>query len=235
MMTLNLMNKNTVSEHVCEFCKQHFVRETSLIKHICETKRRFQDKDKPSNRIGFLSWIHFYKKNTNKKKKEYMDFAKSSYYTAFVKFGNYCVECSVLNPLRYLDWLLENKISIDNWNRDTHYTKFIVEYLKTEDPLDAVARSIETTIKLSSTFGIPSNDVLRYGNKNVICHEITKGQISPWMLYHSQSGIKFLDTIDITQQKMIIDYINPEVYAIKFKKYHDIASDIKSMLDSAGY
>jgi hypothetical protein len=234
-MKYNSTNKNMASEHTCDFCNRSFIRETTLIKHICENKRRFQDKDKPCNRIGFMSWIHFYKKNTNKKKTEYMDFVKSSYYTAFIKFGMYCVDASVLNPIRYLEWLLDNKISVDNWNRDTHYTKFIVEYLKTEDPLDAVARSIETTIKLSTNFKIQSNDVLRYGNKNVICHEITKGQISPWLLYHSESGIKFLETIDVTQQKMIIDYINPEVYAIKFKKYDDVVLDIRKMLNIAGY
>jgi hypothetical protein len=164
-----------------------------------------------------------------------MDFAKSAYYTAFVKFGNYCVETQVINVSRYVDWLLKNQISIDTWNRDSHYTKFIIDYLRSEDPLDAIARSIETTIALAQQSKILTKDVLRYGNRNSICYEITKGMISPWMLYHSESGLQFIEKLDATQQKMILDYINPEQWAIKFNKNKNIISQVKELLSAGGY
>lgn len=223
------------SDFQCDFCGRSFIRENTLIKHICETKRRWQDKDKQGNRIGFQSWIQFYSKNTNKKKKDYMDFAKSAYYTAFVKFGNYCVDAHVLNVSRYVNYLLKNQISIDTWNRDSNYTKFIIDYLKTEDPLDAIARSIETTVTLAVEDKIQTKDVLRYGNSNKICFEITKGKISPWMLYHSTSGLEFIERLDVTQQKMILDYINPEQWAIKFNKSKSIINEVKELLSAGGY
>ena len=37
----------------CEFCNRKFVREKTLLTHICETKNRWLDKDKISNRSGF--------------------------------------------------------------------------------------------------------------------------------------------------------------------------------------
>jgi len=206
-----------------------------MMKHLCETKRRWQDREKHGNRIGHSAWVQFYSKHSRKAKRDYMDFAKSAYYTAFVKFGNYCVEAQVLNPSRYVDWLLKNQISIDTWNRDTNYTKFIVDYLKTEDPLDAIARSIETTIALAESDKIMSKDVFRYGNRNKICFEITKGKISPWMLYHSVSGVEMIESLDVTQQKMILDYINPEQWAIKFKRSNNIINDVKQLLDAGGY
>ena len=205
------------------------------MKHLCETKRRWQDRDKHGNRIGHSAWVQFYSKHTRKAKRDYMDFAKSAYYTAFVKFGNYCVDAQVMNPSRYVDWLLKNQVSIDTWNRDTVYTKFIIDYLRTEDPLDAIARSIETTISLSENDRILSKDVLRYGNRNKICFEITKGKISPWMLYHSDSGVGLIESLDATQQKMILDYINPEQWAIKFKRSNNIINEVKELLKVAGY
>lgn len=219
----------------CEFCEREFVRETTLVKHLCEQKRRWHDRDKHGNRIGLSSWIQFYSRHSNKKKKDYMDFAKSAYYTAFVKFGNYCVDANVINVSRYVDWLLKSQISIDAWNRDTNYTKFIIEYCKTEDPLDAIARSIETTIALAQKDKIQTKDVLRYGNRNSICFEITKGKISPWMLYQSESGLKFIESLDNTQQKMILEYINPEQWAIKFKKSNNIIPQVKELLSAGGY
>ena len=77
-------------KHRCEFCNGEFVRESTLMTHMCESKRRWMNKDLQGNRIAFQAWNEFYKKNTtNKKKKTYEDFIKSAYYTAFVKFGNY--------------------------------------------------------------------------------------------------------------------------------------------------
>ena len=226
---------NTVTNHKCDFCGSSFVRETTMLKHLCETKRRYDSRDKIGNRIGFSAWVQFYSKHSRKAKKDYMDFAKSAYYTAFVKFGNYCADVNVLNPSRYVDWLLKEKISLDTWNRDSIYTRFLIEYVKTEDPLDAIARSIETTVGLAEKDKIQTKDIFRYGNRNSICFEIVKGKISPWMLYQSESGVTFIEQLDVTQQKMILDYINPEQWAIKFKRSKNIIPEVKELLKAAGY
>ena len=207
-----------------------------MMSHLCETKRRWQDRDMPGNRIGFQSWLNFYTKNTGtKKKKTYTDFTKSAYYIAFVKFGHYCVDIKCINVTRYADWLLKNQIKIDSWCSDKNYTSFLIEYLRTEDHMDAIARSIETTIDLSKDAGIATKDCLRYANKNRIAYAITTGKISPWMLYQSESGVKFLEELDESQQKMIIDYINPEQWAIKFRRNTELVTQAKELLNAAGY
>jgi hypothetical protein len=180
--------------------------------------------------------VQFYTKNTSSKKKRlYEDFIKSAYYTAFVKFGTYCVDVNVINVSRFVDWLLKNQIKIDTWCQDTVYTKFLIEYLRIEDPLDAIARSVQATIDLSEPERLLSKDYLRYGNSNKICYAITTGKISPWMLYHSDSGTKFLDKLDPTQVKIVIDYINPELWAIKFKREPENVQQVKELLDAGGY
>jgi hypothetical protein len=207
-----------------------------MMKHLCENKRRWQDKDQPGNRIGFQAWVEFYKKNTaSKKPKTYVDFTKSAYYIAFVKFGHYCVDLKCINVTRYADWLLKNQIKIDSWCSDTNYTKFLIEHLKSEDPLDAIARSIETTMTIAKDSGIETKDCLRYANRNKLAYAVTTGKISPWMLYQSESGVKFLEDLDESQQKMIIDYINPEQWAIKFRRNTELVTQAKELLNAAGY
>jgi hypothetical protein len=110
-----------------------------------------------------------------------------------------------------------------------------VQHLKDEDALDAIARSIETTIDLASEEKIQSKDYLRYGNRNRICHLITNGKISPWMLYQSESGVDFLSNLDEGQQRLIMDYINPEQWAIKFKRNTEMVVQVKELLKEAGY
>jgi hypothetical protein len=231
------MKKTQVSnEFSCDFCNKSFMREKSFMIHMCETKRRVHDKDKQPNRIGYQCWLEFYKRNTNSRKpKPYLEFAKSSYYTAFVKFGSYCSEINVININRYMVWLLDNQIRIDTWTSDQVYTKYLIQYLREEDPLDAIARSIETTMKLTEPENIQASDCLRYINSNRICHMISAGKISPWMLYQSVSGIEFLEGLNEPQQLLIFDYINPEQWAVKFKRNPDNVQQVKELLKEGGY
>lgn len=239
MKKLNNTKKNSETEaphYGCEFCGRTFARESTIIKHICEYKHRWLEKDRAGNRIGFQTWLQFYiKTSTSKKKRTYEEFIKSAYYTAFVKFGNYCVDINALNISRFTDWLLKNQIKIDTWCTDSTYTKYLIEYLRIEDPLDAIARSVETTITLAESAGIVSKDVLRYGNANRICLNITTGKISPWLLYHSDSGKKFLENLSEPQVAIVIDYINPELWKIKFNREPENVKQVKEILNLAGY
>jgi hypothetical protein len=163
------------------------------------------------------------------------EFIKSVYYTAFVKFGSYCAEVNVINVSRYVDWLLHQQIKLDSWNSDTTYTRFLIEYIRKEDAFDAIHRSVETCIKLSENESIKPNDVLRYGNKNRICYAVTTGKISPWLLYCSDSGIQFLETLNEDHVRLINDYINPEQWTLKFKRDENLKQQIRDTLKAAGY
>lgn len=220
----------------CEFCARSFSKEKTLLTHVCEPKRRWLEKDQRGNQIGFQSFVMFFTKHTAAKKtKTYEEFIKSPYYIAFVKFGNYCLEVNALNVTRYVEWLLKNNIKIDTWATDSNYTKFLIEYLRTEDAYDALTRSVNACSELAEFENLQVRDVLRYGNVNKICHAITNGKISPWMLYQSDSGTQFLDTLNQDHVKIIIDYINPELWAIKFKREPELTKSIKDTLKQAGY
>jgi hypothetical protein len=233
------MSGTEVSEpsgFTCEFCDKQFKRESTLISHVCVYKHRWHDKDNHGNRVGFHAWLQFYSKNSmGKKTRTYENFIKNAYYTAFVKFGQYCVEINALNVSRFTDWLLHEKVKIDNWCKDSVYNRYLGEYLRVEDAFDAITRSIETTIVLAEEAGIQGHDYIRYGNTNKICYNITTGKISPWLLYMSDSGNTFLSELSEDQVRMISDYINIELWAIKFKREPDTVSQIKQLLTKGGF
>jgi hypothetical protein len=240
-MKISLNTKKTEAtdktiKYGCDFCNREFLRESTMSKHLCENKQRWMNKDMQGNRIGFQAWLQFYKKNTStKKNKTYEEFISSAYYTAFVKFGTHCANINAINISRYVDWLLKNNIKIDTWASDSVYTKYLIEYLRIEDPLDAIARSVQTTMDLAEKEGIVPKDYLCYGNTNKVCHSITNGKISPWMLYQSDSGVKFLDSLNESQVKMVIDYINPELRKIKLNREPENVKQVKELLNAGGY
>jgi hypothetical protein len=223
--------KVTDDKMTCEFCKRSFVQEQSFLKHICEYKHRWLEKDRRGNQIGYQCYLEFYKKHsTSKKERTYEDYIRSAYYTAFAKFGNYVMEVNCVNIPRYIDYLLKEKTKIDTWTSDSVYTEFLLNYLKTEDHLDAVQRSVETCMNLAEQENTKPNDLLRYGNRNKICHEITKGKLSPWMLYQSESGVAFIDDLNEDQVKIVYDYIQPTQWAIKFSKMTKEVEEVKNLL-----
>jgi hypothetical protein len=231
--------KETVKplKYGCEFCKREFARETTLFSHICEYKHRWLERDKQGNRLAFQAWMQFYAKTSmsKTKNKTYEEFIRSPYYGAFARFGSYCVDVNAINVSRYIDWLLRDNIKIDTWNSDTVYSRFLCEYLRTEDPYDAVHRGVEKSFEMGEDAGILAHDIFRFGNQNKICYAITTGKISPWMLYQSNSGTQFLDTLNPDHVRIIIDYINPEQWALKFKREPEIAKQIKDLLNAGGY
>ena len=238
MKTLERMKETSAtSKYSCEFCKKEFARERTLISHLCEKKQRWLSKDHPSNRIGFQCWVRFYEKHSmsKTKNKTFQEFINSPYYIAFAKFGTYCVDSKVINIPRYVDWLLEQQIKLDNWNTDSVYNRFLCEFLRSEDAYDAIYRGVEHCTTMTELDGIQPNDIFRYGSPNRICHAICSGKISPWMLYCSDSGIRFLETLNPGQVTMITDYINPEQWALKFHRDTNLKKQIEDTLKQAGY
>lgn len=222
-----------VIENKCDHCNRQFVRPSTFLKHMCEQKRRYLDRDRPSNRIGYLAWKQYYQQHhPNKKKLDYSDFMNSSYYSAFVKFGSYCYAVKAINSNAFSLYLVKNRIPIDNWASDRSYTKYLVEYLKYENCMDAVKRSIENLLDIANDQNVNLSDVFRYVNSNKICHLITTGKISPWVVYQSNTGKDFLSKLDTSQTTMIFEYIDPERWNIKFKRESENVDEVKILLKS---
>jgi hypothetical protein len=203
---------------------------------MCEPKRRHLNKDEPGVRLGFMAYIKFYEMMQGSAKlKTYDHFAESSYYLAFVKFGRYCVDVKVINPTQFMNWLLKNQKKIDKWTSDRFYTEYLLWYLPIEAVDDALARAIEYSIDWSEKTGHPSQDCVRYGNSNAICYAVTTGRLSPWVIYNSESGQKFLSEASSEQVAMIWEYINSDVWHKKFKDYLADQEYAKDILKKAGW
>jgi hypothetical protein len=222
--------------YTCQYCKKSFVKESSLAVHSCEPRRRHQEKDERGVQLGFQAYIKFFELTQGSAKlKTYEDFAESPYYRAFVKFGRYCVAIRAINPARFIEWVLKQNKKIDHWTRDAIYTEYLLDYLKVEHINDALARAIEFGIDWEEKTHNPAHDCLRYGSTNALVHAVTAGRISPWVIYNSESGQKFLSELNSEQIAMIWPYIDADVWN---KKFHDYPADqeyAKDILKKAGW
>ena len=230
------MSTETKTDHVCRYCEKTWARPESLAVHICEQKRRYQDREEPGVRLGLQAYLRFYEMTQGSAKlKTFNDFARSPYYRAFVKFGRYCIAINAVNTARFIDWVVEKNKKIDHWCRDTVYTEYLTDYLRRENVTDALTRAIEYSLTWSEKTGHPPQDIMRYGNDNAVTYAISTGRISAWIVYHCESGQKFLDEMNQDQIKIVWPWIDPEFWQ---KKFHDYLADqeyVKDMLKKAGW
>jgi len=223
-------------KYICRFCDREFSKETTLAVHLCSQKRRYQEQNEPGVRVGFQSYLKFYEATQGSPKtKTYEAFSKSPYYGAFVKFGRYCVDSRVINPVRFTDWLLKHNKKIDYWASDKVYEEFLLFYLTVEKMEDALTRAIEYSIKWGEEKSAAPQDFLRYGNYNTVLHAIVSGRISAWVLYNSDSGQDFLSKLTDDQRSMIWKYINPDIWSKKIKDEVEDRTVAQELLKKAGW
>lgn len=220
----------------CRYCERSFQRESSLAVHLCEMKRRFQEENETGVQLGLQAYLRFYEITQGSARlKTYEDFARSPYYRAFVKFGRYCQAIRAVNVARFIDWVIRQNKKIDHWCQDKIYGEYLKEYVRLENVSDALARAIEHSIEWGERRSVPAYDYLRFGNDNEICHSITTGRISAWVLYNSQSGLDFLNRINQEQVAMIWHMIDSDVWQRRFHDYPADTEYAREILTQAGW
>ena len=222
----------------CKYCEKGFAKESTLVVHLCEPKRRWQQEREVGVQLGLKAYLRFYETTQGSAKlKSYENFVTSPYYNAFVKFGRYCQSIRCINFANFLDWLLRNNKKIDHWCKDSLYEEWMHEYLKREAAQDALERALKEMQDYADDHTELKNgftDYFRYGNSNRICHHISSGRISPWIVFNSTSGVEFLDQLDAGQIEMILPWIDPDYWQRRFKDYLADTEWVKDILQKAG-
>lgn len=220
----------------CQYCGDSFTRETSLAAHLCEPKRRHQQRDEMGVKLGLQAWLRFYELTQGSAKlKSYEDFAKSPYYKAFVKFGRHMLSTKTVNPAAFIDWVIKNNKKIDHWCKDKLYTEYLGEYLRRENPQDALERGIMEMQAWADENGSVVNHFFHYAAPGKICSMIVNGRVSPWLIYCSDSGQACLARFNEEQVALIYPWIDPDFWQRKLKDYVADAEWCRHILKEAGF
>lgn len=211
---------------------------STLAAHLCEPKRRYQQQNEQGVQIGFKAYLRFYETTQGSAKlKTYDDFASSSFYIAFVRFGRYAVDIRAINTANYVDWLLKNNHKLDFWTKESLYITWLESYLRREPVQDAIERALkemqdyaDSNSDLQNNF----NNYFRLGSSNRICQHIVNGRISPWVIYNCTSGVEWLGQLNQEQLNIVMPWIDPDFWSKKFKDYLADQEWAKSILTQAG-
>jgi hypothetical protein len=204
--------------------------------HLCEPKRRWQQETETGVQFGLRAYLRFYETTQGSARlKSYADFVTSPYYNAFVRYGRHLVAIRAINSDSFTDWLLRQNKKIDYWCKDAFYEEWLLEYLKKEAPQDALERALKEMQDYATGNSIADfSHYFAYGNTNRICHHITTGRISPWVIYNCNTGVDYLESLNTEQMDIVMPWIDPDHWSRRFRDYVADVEWCKHVLKAAG-
>lgn len=220
---------------VCEYCNTGYSKESTLVAHMCEQKRRALQKDEKRVRLGFYAFQRFYKLSAgSKNEKTYEEFCKSSYYNAFVKFGSFVSNVKPLYPEKYIDHVVTSGVKLDHWCREEMYEEYAKDLICKEGVETALERSINNMVEWAKTNNSVWNHYFHYVSLNRAVYDIKDGKISPWLILNCTSGKELLGKLNDEQLGIIYHIMNPQHWAMRFKRQANDVELVKQIAKEAG-
>ena len=227
----------TEPKHKCSFCGREFVRERTLINHMCEMKRRYFNKDEKYVRFGFNAWKTFYMRTGNAKGKNltYKDFMQSKYYLAFTRFGKHIVDTNMVNPELFIEFVIKNHIKLDDWCKDSVYAEYVKDVCRREDVNTAMERQVMLMTKWGEENNENWNEFFNKIEPGIAYKWIMAGRLSPWLLLNSKSAEKNLFPRFSDEQLLhIANFLNMDYWRVRMKCDEEDTKFVKSILEECG-
>ena len=221
---------NSEKPYVCEYCGSGYTREKTLAVHMCQPKRRFLQRKEKRVQLGLIAFNKFYKLSAGvKKEKTHDEFDKSPYYNAFVKFGSFVSNVKPLYPEKYIDHVVTSGVKLDHWCKEEMYEKYAIDLIKKEGVETALERSIETMVEWANENNSVWNHYFLYASPNRAVWHIKDGKISPWLLLNCPSGKEMLSKFNDEQLNMVYHIVDPQHWAMRFKRQTADVQLVKSI------
>jgi len=208
----------------CAHCSTSFMKERTLMAHMCEKKRRAMQRDEKRVQAGFMAFNRFWQLTQGAKKpKTYEEFCDSSYYNAFVKFGSFINNVNPLYPDRFVDHVIKSGVKLDHWCRDELYDTYLYDMIKIEPVESAVERSLKTMMEWGDEQKAEFAHYFNYVSLSRAVHDIRNGNISCWLILNSASGKEMIGNMSDEQLEMIAPAFDVPYW---IKRFRELPADV---------
>jgi len=202
----------------CDFCKKEYKREEAFEKHICEPKRRWNQRHDQIGMMAFELFSEFKKFHRIRSKKDLQTvFLESKQYRAYETLAKFFMTINPLNINEYFSYLMRSGAPFRKWTSENHYFKWAHEKIMTEDSDIAVSRSIETLQEYSIEHELELQEVCLNLTGHRLCLWLRTGRISPWFVILCSQTENLLGKLDQEELDSIKELINPLYWRMRVK------------------
>jgi hypothetical protein len=114
------------------------------------------------------------------------------------------------------------------------YEKYVLEFILKEDVHTALERSVQTMVEWADENNAHWNSYFNYVSLNRAVWHIKDGKISPWLILNCKSGKEMLGKFNDEQLSMVYHVINPEHWALRFKRHTLDVQLVKDVAEESG-
>ena len=219
----------------CVHCGKGFMKERTLVSHLCEQKRRALQENEKRVQAGFMAFNRFWQLTQGAKKpKTYKEFCETSYYNAFVKFGSFVNNVNPLYPEKFMDYVIKSGVKLDHWCRDELYDTYLFDMLKVEPVESAVQRTLQTMMEWADAHNAEFPHYFNYVSLSKAVHDIRNGKISCWVILNTQAGKKMINNMSDEQLEMISPAFDIPYWIKKFKEVPADVALVNEICDEVG-
>ena len=221
--------------YTCVHCGKSFMKDKTLVAHMCERKRRALQRDEKRVQAGFMAFNRFWQlTQNNKKPKSYDNFADSSYYNAFVKFGGFVNNVNPLYPDKFIDYVIKSGVKLDHWCKDELYERYLLDMIKVEPVESAVQRTLKTMMEWGDEHGHEFSQYFSQVSLSKAVYDIQNGKISPWVILNSASGQSMVRGMSDEQLEMIAASFDVPYWLRRFRELPADTALVKEICDEVG-
>ena len=217
----------------CKYCSKKFLNERTFMKHNCTPMFRSREIQTIVGQQAYKMYCLWLEKQRRKAPPPEI-FMTSSYYSSFINFANWTRETGIPDSPRYIELMIEAKISPALWRRTEAYQIFLEYIDKRSDPIDQVIKSCETIVMIAEGLEIEPNQIFSRFTSGEISDLIYQRQLSPWLLFCSKSFKNWIEKLHPVERIDLMKNIGVNFWANKLEKSPEIVKQVKSMAEELG-
>lgn len=201
--------------------------------HECTSMQRAKEIQTQAGAMGYGLYKHWLEKQ-KRKAPPVEAFITSSYYTQFISFGKWVRETGIHDPHKYVELMIEAKISPSLWKRNEAYQIFLEYYDKRADPYEQAAVTVETLSALAEGLEVAPGDVFKQLTMGDMLDMIQQRRMSPWLLFCSVAFKTWVGSLDPTDRTMLMKSIGVDYWAVRLERQPQVVRELKEIAEALG-
>ena len=139
-----------------------------------------------------------------------------------------------LYPEKYVDYVVTSGVKLDQWCKEELYEKYALELILKESVETALERSVKTMMDWGEDKEARWQDYFNYASLNRATQDIKDGKISPWLILNCKTGKEMLSKFNDEQLQIVFHVMNPQHWALRFKRSIADVELVKEISQKAG-
>lgn len=201
--------------------------------HECTSMQRAKEIQTQAGVMGYGLYKHWLEKQ-KRKAPPVEAFITSSYYSSFINFGKWVRETGIHDPHKYVELMLEAKISPALWKRNEAYKIFLEYYDNRANPYEQASVTVETLTALAEGLEVSIGDVFKQLTFGDMLDMIQQRRLSPWLLFCSKEFKAWVGTLDPLDRTMLMKSIGVDYWAVRLERQPQTVRELKDIAEALG-